>query len=301
VAGGTTVTDEQYDALWAVAQGLFPRSVEAGSEKVQRAWRRLLDVLTLDEACYALEELARTSGAFPESPAQLLQAGYAVRKERTPKLAMPARPAVVPDTAEQLRQFDAAADGYLGHAASELADFCRRHHLRDGEPVPCPTCQTHLTRLEQPGPWAQRAREVIAGTATPGEGIDALFASMAVGSRRADGREAPTLATRIFADTTSPQERLETHHEGGGAGSPEGDGQGAVHAARTSARAIGDGGGATTPPRTAEEPPEDEALRLANRWVQDHSAVDPNALEPGLRAQVGEILRRWQHERRRAS
>jgi hypothetical protein len=129
----------------------------------------------------AFSALARRQDFFP-SLAQLQQATREVAEARQLAEEQAARGKVLhltpPPTrtvAQRVRVSDEAAAQWRQEQTAELQQFARRYggYGMDGD-----TLAARLAQLDEPGPFARRAREVIAGRATPGVGIDAMLPSL---------------------------------------------------------------------------------------------------------------------------
>ncbi len=76
----------------------------------------------------------------------------------------------------RLRAFDEAARQWRSEQKAELEQFAGRYQV-DGADY-----RQRMARLDEPGPYARRARELLAGHVEPGVGVDAMLRDFAQAS-----------------------------------------------------------------------------------------------------------------------
>lgn len=76
---------------------------------------------------------------------------------------------------EQQRSFDQAAADWRCEAEAELQQYANRHQQQGCEL----DVREQLTELDEEGPYARRARELVAGNVTPGVGLDTMLRGFA--------------------------------------------------------------------------------------------------------------------------
>jgi hypothetical protein len=171
-------------ATVAVARANWPHDPSSGSEAVWVNWAQKLGPYGFDEVRAALDDLVLTHSRLP-SLAEIIRA----LKEQRRALAEAERARVVPlprhvdrSLAERLRSMDRAAHDWRQEARAEYLAFAHRHHVDGAE------AERELRALDEDGPFARRARELVAGNVEPGVGIDAMLRSFAEEAQADDER-----------------------------------------------------------------------------------------------------------------
>ena len=162
-------------AMVAVAQANWPHDPSAGSEAVWVNWAQKLGPYAFEEVRAALDRLVLTHPRLP-SLAQIVDVlkerrGASADEERSKVVHLPRH--VDRSVGDRLRSMDRAAEERRQEARAEYLAFARRHHIDEAE------VQRELGKLEDDGPYARLACDLVTRGLAPGQGIEAVQASFA--------------------------------------------------------------------------------------------------------------------------